>query len=354
MRRRVSWSLVCMVIGMLGVTALARADEVVTADGSTIVGTVIEISEGKVTIETTFAGTIEIPMESVVSITTTERREIELESGDRLIGTLETRDGEQRVVGPAVGDLSVQTEDIQNVWDEGGESPEERATREALEAYRQPWSGRFELGFDGATGNSERVGLRARAEARRETEFERLLLYSRIRFARENGNRSENEIIGGARLERDVAERVFVYGRGELEFDEFENLDLRATITGGVGFHIVKREEQNLKVRVGGGYLHETFDDSTSKDTGLIELAYEYDLKINDWLGLTHSLTYLPELEDFANDYRLLVSTAFEVPLTNDKEWKLRLGMDNDYNNSPQAGSERLDTTYFINLVYNW
>ena len=42
-----------------------------------------------------------------------------------------------------------------------------------------------------------------------------------------------------------------------------------------------------------------------------------------------------------------------EVPLLS-TQWKLRLGVANDYNSQPGRGVKRLDTTYFTRLVLNW
>ena len=42
-----------------------------------------------------------------------------------------------------------------------------------------------------------------------------------------------------------------------------------------------------------------------------------------------------------------------ELPTAN-PAWKLRLGVNNDYNSKPGKGVDKMDTGYFTRLVLNW
>ncbi len=37
-----------------------------------------------------------------------------------------------------------------------------------------------------------------------------------------------------------------------------------------------------------------------------------------------------------------------------DEAWKVRLSVRNQYDNVPRPGIEKLDTSYLLNLVYDW
>ena len=67
---------------------------------------------------------------------------------------------------------------------------------------------------------------------------------------------------------------------------------------------------------------------------------------------LVTRIAYVPTFEDFAN-YRLTHESYFQIPLAN-PNWKLHLGVSNDYNIKPPRGVERLDTAYFTRLVLHW
>ena len=217
----------------------------------------------------------------------------------------------------------------------------------------RPWKARFELGLNGDTGNNERFATRGRIEAKRETAHERLIIYVQGQYAKENGESTANEIFGGTRLEVDLDERWFVFGHVQLEKDEFEDLELRATATGGIGYFFIREADHELKGRAGIGFEHESFDSGEDERDIVAELGYDYRIDFNEWLRFTHSLTYYPALGDPLSDYRLVAETAGEVPLSKEEPWKLRLGMRNEYDGDPQPGIDYLDTSYFLNLVYD-
>ena len=218
--------------------------------------------------------------------------------------------------------------------------------------HANPWKTRIELGLNGETGNTEKINFIGRIEANREVEADRLKIYAQSRFGRENGVRSVNEHLGGVNIERDISDRTFVFGKGYLENDEFEDLDIRARVTAGVGYFVIKKDKHEFKVRGGAGYQHETFGSGVSDDEGVAELGYDYMVDINDYVRITQAVTYFPSF-DRLSEYRLVHEIAGEVPLNKEETWKLRIGMKNEFDDAPQPGVERLDTYYFMNFVFD-
>ena len=344
-------------------SASVYADEVYLSDGSKIVGQIVSQVEGNLTIVTEHAGELTIDASAITGFAADRAMNVQLESGDRITGTPTLdAEGQQFVSSEALGRVAVPADtQVTAMWEAGTPSPvlaAQRSQVEALEAeieqFRNPWSSRLELGLSGSTGNNERLSLNARVSAKREVENERLYLSASGFYSEENNARTKNEILGEARLERDISDRFFVYGKGGLEYDEFENLDLRSTLTAGLGYFVIKEGHHEFKLRGGVGYQHETFADGTNDDDVILDLGYDYRIDLNSYLRFTQSLTFYPSLEDPASDYRLMVETAGEVPLSGDEAWKLRMGVKNDYDAQPRPGIERLDTTYFLNLAYDF
>lgn len=351
-------------------TSTAHADLVRLSDGSRIHGDIIQYSSAELTIETDFAGEITIAGDKISGFETDTPRVIVLKSGERLIGTLKRQDGEQILQSELLGDIPLPAKNVAGVYttdepiaeadaqvvDLRQEYEDKIAELEAREKKLEDlWSGRFEFGLNGQSGNKDRLAFNGRAETKRETETERLLLYIEGHYAEDDNERSTNEIFGGANLEVDFTQRWFAYGRGKLEFDEFEDLDLRAVITAGVGYFFIQEEDHEWKGRVGVGYQHESFDDGTTEDEAILEIGYDYRKDISEWLGFTHTLTYYPSLTDNPLDsYRLFADAALEIPLTRDKAWKVRTGVRGEYDSEPKEDIEKLDTFYFLNFVYDW
>jgi len=340
----------------------AQADEVFLDDGSRIVGKVKSMVSGKLTVETAFAGTLDIDVKHVKGVNSDEKLIVALESGDRASGALEyDPQSGQKVKGTAFGDVPVKLASVTAIGDGSkalasadvaavhAEYEEEMAK---LKKHEPKWTAKAEVGLNGQTGNKEVTNFNGRVEARRKTDVERLLMYAQGRFSREDGERSANEIIGGIEMEFDLDEKWFAFGKAAMEFDEFEHLDLRSTVTAGLGRFFWEKDDEYLKGLLGAGYRHESFDNGVSQDEGILELTVDFRKELADWLTLTHKTTYQPGLNDLA-DYRVMSETAGEIPLADSRAWYLRVGMRNEYDAAPQPGVKRLDTYYFLNLVYN-
>jgi len=377
-----------LVFAAVLLTGPAAADRVHLSDGSELVGTITRMDEAELVMDTAFAEGLTLPADQIEHLSTDDKITVALSTGDRVVGRLTVRDGRQVLTDTTFGEVTLAGERrITGLWPTGEPTPESAEQREQLQAelaeaeaeheaevraVRQrsaeriaeleaereqlldPWSGRFAFGLNGDTGNEERFNFRGEVSAKREIENERLFLRAGGRFSEENSERTKNEVLGSALLERDISERFFLFGKGGAEFDEFENLDLRTTLTGGLGYFVIREEAHEFKVRGGAGFQHESFDDGTSESQGTLEFGYDYRIDLNENLRFTQALTYYPLLDDPISDYRLEVETAGELPISADEAWKLRAGMRNNYDAMPQDDVERLDTYYFLDLVYDW
>ncbi|MDX1682012.1 MAG: DUF481 domain-containing protein, partial [Phycisphaeraceae bacterium] len=352
--------------------------------GSRLHGEITRWVEDEVVIETGFAGKITVDPAQVRGITTETPRAVNLSTGDRVVGRLvwSAEEG-QRLVETTFGDVQLDDVSLTAVHAVGeaeatgkgevsteaaNEVVREEADRRVAEAretyekkveelkaeqakWRNPWSATLQIGGSGTSGNKDTMNVRGRFEARREMPDDRLTLYLRGQYAESEGDKTANELIGGANLEVDISERWFTWGTLQLEHDEFEQLDLRATGTAGLGRFWIERPDQVLKTHAGLGFEHESFEDGESNTEPVAELGLAYKQKVNDWLDFSHEATYEPVLGDPLNEYRLEFETAGEIPIAGDKPWKLRLGVTNEYDSMPQPGVDRLDTTYFLDLV---
>lgn len=342
------WKAAVVLAGVVIGAGGALADEVELVDGSRIVGTNVRVADGKLTIDTAFAKDLAIPMDQVTGITTDAPVAVDLPSGERFIGPLSAHAGGVTVNSPS-GATTVAVGDVARMWNPDGPSPEQQAA----EAARPKWAGRFEAGVDGRTGNTERITVQGGASATRSTPDDRLNFYARGRYENQNGTRSANELFGGAGYEYDLNSRTFVFAKFDLEYDEFEDLDLRATVQGGLGYFFIREDDQELKGRVGLGYRHEAFGSGESTNEGILGLGYDYWNQINARTRFTHSGTFTPALGDLS-DYTATLDTGLEFALSDDKAWKLRLGMRNEYDPKPAPGVDKLDTAYYANIALDW
>lgn len=361
-------------------TSPVKADTLFLVDGSRLNGDVLGLSGGKVVLSTAYAGEVTIDLDAIDGITLDETALISLDSGDRVHSRL--------VYDPALGQslesrflgtIPISIADLSGLWPEGTATPEILAIEEIEERHRhevadleeqhseevgqleralvtpdKAWSGRTQLGVTGSTGNTNRVSLNGKATAQRKTDFDRLDLSLGWRFARENGRETENEIIGQTRLERDFSKHWFAFGSLLLEQDAFEDLDLRSILTAGTGVFFIQNEKQDLKARFGIGYQVEAFKSSPTMKEAILSLGYDYSIQLNGWLLFTHALTWLPSIDDPIKEFRIMSEAALDIPVTESKNWSVRIGLRNQYDKTPVDGNEKLDTFYSISLGYNF
>lgn len=331
----------------LTLSASAIADQLILHDGSRIVGTIERVGGGKVVIVTDFAGKLEFDSAKVKSITTDAAVNVSLQSGDRLVGSLESSpDAAQSTVKSAVGDVNLGMDNLAYLWPQGSESPEEAA---ANAKYKPSWLYRVEFGGSQTEGNTDTRNIRGRLDINRKTSKDLLRFYAQADYSEQDDVRSRQEYIGGMMYEFQFLPRWFWYARGELENDEFEDLDLRATVATGVGYYWIQKEDHELKTRLGGGYRYEDYESGNSRDDVIADAGLDYRKDVTKWMQFLHSTTYSPSLEDF-DDYRLDFNTALLFPLKAD-QWKLKVGMENKYNSNPSGDLDRLDNLYYVNVL---
>jgi len=313
-------------------------------NGSRIIGKIERIDGGKVHIKTDFAGTLAIDLARVANLVSDDPLFVAFKEGNRLYGKIDYSKEQTQVEMPD-GNTVVTKDDLVALWLKGQLDPLATKLRE--------WS--FDEGVDvgGKTGNSEKFNTGGKINAALRGPIDRLLFYLRWVYSREEGEKSDDEIIGGIDYEADFAERHSWYARIELENDDMKDLDLRTTAAVGYGHYFLKEQNHILRGRTGIMYRHESYSSQDSESTVGPDLGLYHMYKFGELWSFMTDITYTPSFEDF-HDYRIWHESAFEVPLANSDAWKLQLGITNDYDSQPAEGKERLDTTYYSRLVFAW
>lgn len=384
-KRRLS-TLFFIISGALSSATLA--DEVILNDGSILKGDIKQIANGKLIMDTAFADEVTIDYSKVSELSTDQKFMIQLVSSDRLVGQI-VRDesGQHQLTQTAFGDVPLNPNKIQSLWATDAKQPQvaeleqqyeqklseaETAKQQEVEqmqaayesqlqqvrneneAYRDPWSGNLGIGIQGAKGNTERFAATGRGELFRTTEDERMAMYLEINYAKEDDIQTENEKLAGVSLERDISEKYFARGSADFEIDDFEELDLRAIATASIGRFFIEEEYLIFKGFAGVGYRFESYSDGTTEKDPTGVLGYETDYRMNSRLRLFHDLTYYPSFSSPSKNYLLITNFGGEMPITNDESWKVRATLRSQYNSQPGLDAEKTDTSYRLNLVYDW
>ena len=328
----------------------AFADRVELTDGSVINGKLLSAEGGKLKVETAFAGTIEIKQASVKDFSTDEAVNVGLAGGSQVLGKVEVTDTGIKVVAND-GQMSATTANVAAVWRQGADSPDTKKLKAEVEAKTRKWAFESSVAIAGRTGVSEKFGANLGFKATLASAQDKLIFSAAAEKARDSGVDTANRQFGSVDYSSYFSPENGWYVRSSIEKDTIKQLDLRSNTSFGLSRRLIKNPQQDLEFRFGVNYLYETYSNNTKFDSPGLDVAFLHTYQFSN-SKMVNVLTYTPAFKEFTN-YRLHHESSWEMPIGSSM-WKLKLGVANDYNSKPPAGTERLDTTYFTNLILSW
>lgn len=331
---------------LLPAAAQLSADVVETKDGARIVGKIVGIAGGAISVETSYAGTISVKQSEVTTLSTDAPIAVRLDTGTRLDGRVSAMPSGGVQIAGTDGSITTTTDKIAASWAAGEKDP-------GLAALERHWSYEAAVDIAGKTGNREQLGTAAALRATLKTPDDTLQFYTAYDRQMVDGTKSADQFKAGVDYQNNFSGRLSWYVRDEGGFDRVKDVELYNVAAAGLGYDAIKEPKQLLTLRAGLSFRYEGYRNPLTTDVksaGLdFGLAHEYTMANSK---IVNRLSFVPTFEDFAN-YRLTHESFYEIPLAA-PSWKLRLGVSNDYNSVPAPGVVELDTAYFARLVLNW
>ena len=324
------------------------ADTIETLDGSRLNGRVVAILDGTVTIETDFAGSIEIPQEQIATLSIEEPVYVSRTDGSQMLGTVEKTAGQPVRVNSQDGEMTAPIDGVAALWRPDAPSPQDRA----FEAQQRKWRYELSAGFDGKTGNSEAKGVDFRARAELEGPEDQLSFRAQYRFSEIDDQKEFDDAMGSISYQREITEDFLWYIRTKLGRDDLKELNLFTQTAGGVGYEFLESENHNLTVLAGIGHRFESFNTGVDESFAATDfnLMHDYTYK---WLNVFTEINY-PRGLNFADEYAIDQESGIEVPLGYSDHWNLRLGVENQYDGNPSPGTNRHDLIYFSRIIFEF
>ena len=344
------------------------ADVVETKNGSRLVGTVSKIDGGSVSITTDYAGTITVKQSEVTAITTDAPVAVRLASGTRLDGKISSSGGELKIAG-ADGTLNTTVAKVAASWAAGGKDP-------AIVALERGWAYEASVDVAGKSGNKSQLATGFAFRATLAGPSDTLQFYTAYDRQVSDGVKSADQFKAGSDYANNFSGNYSWYARDEVGFDRIKDIQLYNVAAVGLGYDLIKEPKHTLTTRAGVSFRYESYKPNAQEVTRLLlppsilsidtarrlatkesvnsaglDFGLEHKLELDN-SRLVNRLTFVPTFEDFGV-YRLTHESFYELPLLN-TQWKLRLGVSNDYNSEPGKNIDKLDTTYFTRLVLSW
>jgi len=290
--------------------------------------------------------------------------EITLSSGEVLTGAVTERTSEHvKVSHPVLGELTIPAAEVRAIdgvayeppVEQVAAQPEEAAEAEAEDADEPDpeWTSSLSLGLNGSEGNTENLSFRAGFEAERLVEdVERFKFVSRYRLETDSGDRTENEWYNRAIQEWYLPDhpRWSWFVQGDAEYDEFQDWDVRVSGTAGLGYIFIDEDDITLRGRAGLGGAYE-FGSNDERFIPEALVGYDYENQLNERSRITSTGNLYFDLEE-GDEFRSYWDLAYEIDMTDEGDWTLRVGVDHQYDSDSDV--RPWDLGYYAAVVLSF
>jgi putative salt-induced outer membrane protein len=223
---------------------------------------------------------------------------------------------------------------------------------------RADWTGKGEAGLVLANGNTESRNANAKLELATKTDSWKHAVGLAGVYAQ------ADELTTGQRWEvyeqsdYNFTPRSFWFGAGRYEDDRFSGFEYQATLSTGIGNHLIDNERTKLTGTVGVGYkVFETRDTYDETGTILLEEGQsDNEAVFRGTVDYSHDLTETTQLidkflvESGANNTFVQNDIGIQVKITD--VLALAAAYSVRHNTDPPLGFGKTDTLTTLNLVY--
>lgn len=149
-------------------------------------------------------------------------------------------------------------------------------------------------------------------------------------------------------------ERGYVFGRGELTWDQFGSFTRIYTLSSGYGFDLIKNSTTNLSLEVGPGYRYDlpnestTDPDPTANQDVILRSAAKYTIKLQEYTSLNADVT----AETGKSNNTLTLDMSYKNTFIQD--WAFKIGFYVKYTSDVPEDSQNTDTVTTFNLLYTF
>lgn len=298
MERRYIWALLVFALA----APPACADQVTLKNGDRLTGALVKCDGKELVFKSDLAGEVKIAWESVEGMTAASVY-VGFKGGQLAMGDLTLSRDAVKITTAQMGVLGGPRSGVEFI-----RTKEEQTAHEAeIERYRNPrlvdlWTGFVDLGLAATRGNAVTSNIAASAQATRLTSRDKIHVHFTSVYASNSTTGvslvTANAIRGGIRYDVNITPQWFAFGLTDLEYDEFQGLDLRMAPAGGMGWHAWKTERGHFDLNGGASLNREFFIADVSRTSGEALLGQEFAYKLNSKTNLTEKLAFFPNLTD--------------------------------------------------------
>jgi len=313
------------------------ADEVIFANGDRLTGKIVSATGGKLILKTEAAGDVTIDLAKVKTFSTDAPVKLQLGERAPVVESRVEAGAEGQVQGEIPPGTAPQPVPIKNIT--------------AINPPPPAWHGNVALNGLFTTGNSETEQFGFTARAVKRWLDDRFSLGAEYSYGRQKdqstGVTSTTVDYGTGFMKYDhfFTKKFYGYAGFKIEHDGVAGLTYRTTTGPGVGYEWFESPAFNLSTEAGPAWVHETFENTGSRDFAALRLAYSVDWTPVKLLKLYNTFEYLPNMADFGQ-YLMNINAGARATV-----WEGLFGdfrIEYRYNSRPDPGRENTDVRYIL------
>ncbi len=347
MKQRITRILMALSIsGLLAAASWAEeaapADEILLTNGSRIIGTVTGARDGVVSVDTEFAGTLNIPVDKIASLQTVEPVVMAMADESVIEGQPLSLSEEAVMVTDASGaEQSLPIDELLIV------NPE---PWEIGQGYK--WTGLASFAFTIERGNSDNDELDYKLHTNWRSDDDRYTLKLDGEIDETNDVKSADNWTIQGKYDNFFSDTTYWGVQALAEQDEFADLDLRYLVGPYIGREFYTDPIFTLSAELGASYVNEDF--ITAEDQDYPGANWSLHISSN-YLGGDSRLYFdqwgvwnLDETSD------VIVNSTFGLgfPLLFGLEAAAEVLL--EYDSGAVEGVEKMDETYNLRIGYSW
>ena len=332
-----------LVVTAATAAATASADLLVFKSGARLTGKVDRIEGGEIKFTSDDVGAVSVKQDKVASLTTDANNTI----------LYADKSTEEAVVCMTNGQYTASGKSL------------DMANVKAVNPEPEAWHGSVNLSASAARGNTVSENVSLLAELSRRWENDRFTANGGYYFAQngtdhDNKTKTEDRIDLGAQEDHFWVGKLYSYVNGRYERDGINDLQYRYRLGVGLGYQWLENEvfestgKWSFNQEVGGTYIKEKYEHV--KDDDRFAFRYAHHLawapRWVDKLEFTHNFEYLPDTDDWADNYLIDTDVGFTYALIG--AWQLIGKVEWDYNSNPGPSTKSSDFRYLLGLGYKW
>jgi putative salt-induced outer membrane protein YdiY len=340
-------------ICVLFFAGLSWADQITLTNGDRVTGSLIRSDSKILVLKTETAGELTFKWESIAAISAPGPLYIGLGGGQMIVGSVETVNGRFSVTTQNAGVVVTSKESIQFIRN----NDEQAKAQSEIDHFRNPrlvdlWVGNLDLGFAASRGNANTETLTLSTNAQRATTRDKIAVYytsifSSSDFSGGTTQTTANSKRGGVGYNLNLNKRAFVFGSVNLESDEFQDLDLRFTPAGGLGYHAIASMPTQFDLRVGAAADREFFSTGLNRTSAELLVGDDFLHKFSASTHVEQKLDFFTNLSD-TGAYRVNFDLSAVTLIRKWFSWQFTVS--DRYLSNPVPGRKKNDAIFSTGL----